>query len=88
MLQANTRTLKRRKGVNQTRTVAILSAPVALQVIADGQTIAMAVTKAATVTDRSPGGVAWSASWRGVAGGGKDVHVQVEGKLEMDSYLR
>ena len=48
----------------------------------------MAVVETATVTDRSPGGVSWSATWGGVGGGGKDVRVQVVGKLEMDSYLR
>ena len=81
--QAIVRTVKRRRGVNETRERSILAKPIQfLAFDSSSGAIPLAVQTPAKILTQSGGAVSWSAV---LSGGG--ITVNVVGKLEMDSYL-
>jgi hypothetical protein len=92
--QATVRTVKRRFGKNESRSTAILAAPVRFAVFdADGNAMTATVTKAAAIVKRTADAVTWRATSSLApapapgSGSGSTLELVVTGTLAMDSYM-
>ena len=88
------RTVKRRFGKNESRSTAILAAPVRFAVFdADGNAMTATVTKAAAIVKRTADAVTWRATSSLApapapgSGSGSTLELVVTGTLAMDSYM-